>query len=221
MLSSACNPGLEATAEAADTLRIFQLYVRGDQTFVDDHVSRAIDNGYVAFCFTVDTAHYSRRERDIAKRYQTVGRRRVEGRRYQMELEWPAIKRIKARYKIPLIIKGIATADEAQKAALQDICSRSLAGFKALSVMLAPVLPALAERVARELFAADADFTWADAAVLPQRVAPFKHLMQRVEPQMLEDLFEPPAVLADPTRPRSTGPDGTVDLERYGWRPEP
>ena len=30
MLSSACNPGLEATAKAADTLRIFQLYVRGD-----------------------------------------------------------------------------------------------------------------------------------------------------------------------------------------------
>jgi len=53
-----------------------------------------------------------------------------------------------------VLAKGIATADEAQKAALQDICSRSLAGFKALSVMLAPVLPALAERVARELFAA-------------------------------------------------------------------
>ncbi len=95
-----------------------------------------------------------------------------------------------------VLAKGIATADDAQKAALQDICSRSLAGFKALSVMLAPVLPALAERVARELFAADADFTWADAAVLPQRVAPFKHLMQRVEPQMLEDLFEPPAAPA-------------------------
>src|SRR5262245_25184790 len=27
MLSSACNPGLEATAEAASSLRIFQLYV--------------------------------------------------------------------------------------------------------------------------------------------------------------------------------------------------
>lgn len=92
-----------------------------------------------------------------------------------------------------VLAKGLATADDAQKAALQDICSRSLAGFKALSVMLAPVLPSLAERVALELFGAQAPFTWADAAVLPQRVAPFKHLMQRVEPQMLEDLFEPPA----------------------------
>jgi hypothetical protein len=28
-------------------------------------------------------------------------------------------------------------------------------------------------------------------------------------------LFEPPAVLADPSRPRSAGPDGTVDLEEH------
>jgi isopentenyl diphosphate isomerase/L-lactate dehydrogenase-like FMN-dependent dehydrogenase len=30
--------------------RIFHLYVRGDETFVDDHVSRAVANGYAAFC---------------------------------------------------------------------------------------------------------------------------------------------------------------------------
>src|SRR6267143_325613 len=64
MLSSACNPGLEATAKAADNFRIFQLYVRGDDAFVDDHVKRALEHGYAAFCMTVDTAMYSRRERD-------------------------------------------------------------------------------------------------------------------------------------------------------------
>ena len=65
MLSSVSAPGLEKVAEAApDALRIFQLYVRGDDAFVEDHVSRAIANGYTAFCLTVDTAHYSRRERD-------------------------------------------------------------------------------------------------------------------------------------------------------------
>src|SRR5262245_4748849 len=45
MLSSVCNPGLEATATAAkDNYRIFQLYVRGDDAWVDDHVKRAKDN---------------------------------------------------------------------------------------------------------------------------------------------------------------------------------
>src|SRR5450759_1963625 len=73
MLSSVCDPGLEEVARTApDALRIFQLYVRGDDAFVEDHVNRAIANGYAAFCLTVDTAHYSRRERDLAKRYVTA-----------------------------------------------------------------------------------------------------------------------------------------------------
>src|SRR6266705_3327505 len=51
MLSSVCEPGLEAVAEAApDALRIYQLYVRGDAAYVDDHVRRAIAKGYSAFC---------------------------------------------------------------------------------------------------------------------------------------------------------------------------
>ncbi|CAM3915158.1 methionine--tRNA ligase [Bordetella muralis] len=103
-----------------------------------------------------------------------------------------------------VLAKGIGTADAAQKAALQDICSRSLAGFKALSVMLTPVLPALTDRVARELFGAQQSYTWADAAALPQHVAPFKHLMQRVDPAMLDQLFEPPAA-PEPVAPMPGG----------------
>ena len=79
MLSSVCNPGLEAVAKAADNFRIFQLYVRGDDAWVDDHVKRARDHGYAAFCLTVDTAVYSRRERDIAKRFVKPWRARASG----------------------------------------------------------------------------------------------------------------------------------------------
>jgi isopentenyl diphosphate isomerase/L-lactate dehydrogenase-like FMN-dependent dehydrogenase len=115
MLSSACEPGLEAIAEAApDGLRIYQLYVRGDAAFVDDHVARAIANGYAAFCLTVDTAVYSRRERDIAKRFVTAGRRRATGRSFQAALDWHTVKRIKSRFDIPLALKGIATAEDAR-----------------------------------------------------------------------------------------------------------
>src|SRR5271169_6126595 len=53
ILSSGAHPGLEKTAEASGAgFKIFQLYVRGDADWVDDHVRRAIDNGYDAFCFT-------------------------------------------------------------------------------------------------------------------------------------------------------------------------
>ncbi len=115
MLSSVCEPGLEAVAEAApNAARIFQLYVRGDEAWVDAIVSRAIANRYTAFCLTVDVAIYSRRERDIAKRHVTAGRRRVEGRKFQAALDWRTVERIKRQFNIPLAIKGVATAEDAR-----------------------------------------------------------------------------------------------------------
>ncbi len=115
MLSSVSDPGLEKVAEAApDALRMYQLYVRGDDAFVEDCVSRTIKNGYSAFCLTVDTAHYSRRERDIAKRYVRESRLRSTGGDFQKGLEWRTVKLIKDKFKIPLVIKGIATAEDAR-----------------------------------------------------------------------------------------------------------
>ncbi len=113
MLSSVCHPGLEAVAAAADNFRIFQLYVRGDDAWVDDHVKRARDHGYAAFCLTVDTASYSRRERDIATRYVKPWRQRATGFAYQAGLNWDHVKRYKDLHDLPLILKGIATAEDA------------------------------------------------------------------------------------------------------------
>src|SRR3982074_2575769 len=114
MLSSVCEPGLEDLAKAAPkALRLYQLYVRGDAAWVDDHVERALEHGYAAFALTVDTAHYSRRERDIAKRFVTAGRRRVQNRVAQASLDWRTVERIKRKVKIPLAIEGIATAEGA------------------------------------------------------------------------------------------------------------
>jgi isopentenyl diphosphate isomerase/L-lactate dehydrogenase-like FMN-dependent dehydrogenase len=115
MLSSVCEPGLEELAKVAPSaLRLYQLYVRGDAAWVDDHVERAIASGYSAFALTVDTAHYSRRERDIAKRFVTAGRRRVQNRAAQAGLDWRTVERIKGKFKIPLAIKGVATAEDAR-----------------------------------------------------------------------------------------------------------
>ncbi|HVQ77933.1 MAG TPA: alpha-hydroxy acid oxidase [Candidatus Binatia bacterium] len=113
MLSSACNPGLEATAAAADNFRIFQLYVRGDDTFVDSHVTRAREHGYAAFCLTVDSAWYSRRERDLARRFVKPWRQGATGMEYQAALSWDQVKRFKDRHDVALILKGIATSEDA------------------------------------------------------------------------------------------------------------
>jgi len=118
-VSSVAKPGLEATAQAAPaSRRIFQLYVRGDAAWVDDFGSRALAHGYEAFCFTVDTSMYGRRERDIAKRYVVGGRRHVvpEMERYQAAFDWDGVARFKAKHKLPIMLKGIATAEDAELA---------------------------------------------------------------------------------------------------------
>ncbi len=116
MLSSVSERSMEAVAAASAGPRVFQLYVRGDGTWVDDHVRRAVDAGYDAFCITVDTALYSRRERDIANRFAKPWRAAAGGMEFQAALSWNDIRRFKDKHAIPLILKGIATAEDAATA---------------------------------------------------------------------------------------------------------
>ena len=112
-----------------------------------------------------------------------------------------------------VMAKGIATAEQAQKDALQDICSRTLAGFKGLSVMLTAILPALTDRVARELFGLDRNFVWDDVAALPDHIAPFKHLMQRVDSAMVDELLAPPP--APVVLPGGQAIADTIDIKDF------
>jgi methionyl-tRNA synthetase len=83
----------------------------------------------------------------------------------------------------------VLAKDPAKHAELHAVCSRALHGFKLLTVLLAPVLPRTAERVARELFGFDRPFQWSDADSLPARIGPYAHLMTRVDPKQLDALF--------------------------------
>ncbi len=111
--SSVTSKGLEAVGEAATGPKVFQLYVRGDDAWVDDHVRRAVGSGYDAFCITVDSAIYSRRERDIANRFSKPWRGRAGGMEFQAALSWDNVRRFRDKHDVPLILKGIATAEDA------------------------------------------------------------------------------------------------------------
>ena len=113
MTSSTCLPGFEEVAKSVDYPKFFQLYIRGDKDWVDDNIKRAVDHDYVGICLTVDLDAYGRRERDLAKRYRTTSRQSASGFEHQMRFSWKDIDRIKSYCNLPIIIKGIATAEDA------------------------------------------------------------------------------------------------------------
>lgn len=120
-LSSTAKPGLEEVAAATDAPKIYQLYVRDDMGSVEDRIRRAIDAGYAAFCFTVDLDYYGRRERDLAKRHLTSSRKTASGEQHQAAFGWKEIEHIREKFDIPLILKGIATAEDAAMAVERGI----------------------------------------------------------------------------------------------------
>jgi methionyl-tRNA synthetase len=80
--------------------------------------------------------------------------------------------------------------DPARREELHRVCSDAVHAFFALTVYLAPMLPATALRVARELFGLSREPTFDDRRTRPKRIRPFKHLITRVEERQLDELFD-------------------------------
>jgi methionyl-tRNA synthetase len=73
------------------------------------------------------------------------------------------------------------------------VCTVCIEAFRLLSIYLKPVLPALVGEV--EAFLKVPPLVMADASSLlgAHQIGDYKHLMQRVDPKLLDALFEPPA----------------------------
>ncbi|NLF25136.1 MAG: methionine--tRNA ligase subunit beta, partial [Deltaproteobacteria bacterium] len=71
---------------------------------------------------------------------------------------------------------------------LRLVCTRSLQGFHLISVLLAPVLPDLTQRVARDLFGLPRVFKWEDCKQPPLEVRPYQHLAVRIDIKQVKDL---------------------------------
>jgi isopentenyl diphosphate isomerase/L-lactate dehydrogenase-like FMN-dependent dehydrogenase len=115
-VSTATLPALEETAKATETPKIFQLYVHGDEQWVEDIIGRVKSSGYAALALTVDVAHYSRRERPMLSRYVPPTRRvgSAPERRFQAQLTWDTLDKIKELAGLPFMLKGVQTAEDAE-----------------------------------------------------------------------------------------------------------
>ncbi|MEO1264386.1 MAG: alpha-hydroxy acid oxidase, partial [Pseudomonadota bacterium] len=115
MMSSVTQQTMEAVRAATAGPLVYQLYVRGDADFVDNEIAKCQDLGFDGFCITVDTQHYSRRERDISKRFIKSWRHADPTMiTSQMAFNWSDIARIRPSIKVPFALKGIGTPEDAR-----------------------------------------------------------------------------------------------------------
>lgn len=82
---------------------------------------------------------------------------------------------------------------EGQDAVLQDVCTVCIEAFRLLTIYLKPVLPALTAQVESFLRIEPLVSTDAHRALGAHTIGDYQHLMQRVDPKLLDALFEPPA----------------------------
>ena len=122
ILSSSCAPDFETVAQEVPGPRVYQLYLSGDQAWLDDQIERTIASGYVGFCLTADTQVYSRRERDLMKGYVPMQARTATGTmldpggvNYQSTMSWDLVAHIKEKFDIPLIVKGVMNPEDAKR----------------------------------------------------------------------------------------------------------
>ncbi len=113
-ISTAAKPSIEAAQQAVQQPLIFQLYIRDGRKWIEDILDRAKAAGYRALCVTVDRAWYGRRERDLISR--AAVREGFGDPRYQASITWSDLVWMKERMKAPLIVKGIATAEDGRLA---------------------------------------------------------------------------------------------------------
>ena len=105
---------------------------------------------------------------------------------------------------------------EGQDARLHDVCSTSIEAFRLLSLALKPVLPALVAQVEAFLNIAPLQFAQRDQRMgAGHTIGTYQHLLQRVDPTMLEALFEPPPEVVPATIPGGEPIAETISIDDF------
>ena len=135
--STFADPPLDVVRAKVDHPLILGLYVRGDLAWLDQAVDEAKAARCVAITVVTEAPYYSRRERDLINRFRSRGSKSgtyaatqkvlreggpseavaaAEARMITARLTWKTIERIRQRSSLPVILKGIATGEDARLA---------------------------------------------------------------------------------------------------------
>ncbi|KAE9603108.1 hypothetical protein Lal_00018613 [Lupinus albus] len=138
-LSSWATSSVEEVASTGPGIRFFQLYVYKDRNVVTQLVRRAERAGFKAIALTVDTPLLGRREADIKNRFTLPGHltlKNFEGLdlgkldktsdsglasyvagQVDRSLSWKDVKWLQTITSLPILVKGVLTAEDARIAA--------------------------------------------------------------------------------------------------------
>lgn len=137
-LSSWGTSSVEEVASTGPGVRFFQLYVLKDRNVVKQLVRRAENAGFKAIALTVDTPKLGRREADIKNRFTLPSHltlKNFEGldlgkldktddsglasyaaNQIDRSLSWKDVKWLQTITKLPILVKGVLTAEDTRLA---------------------------------------------------------------------------------------------------------
>jgi len=172
VVSTMASHRLEAVADAAPGPKWFQLYCYRDREVTRSLVERATAAGYRAICITVDLPRVGHRERDTRSGFHlpqhaqpanfagVVSHSRDEFAAYigslvDPSLTWDLVPWLRSVTELPIVLKGIMTAEDAQRAAAHGVDGiivsnhggRQLDGVPATVDVLAEVVAATAGKL--------------------------------------------------------------------------
>ena len=119
----------EVAAAAPNAPRWLQIYVFQDRAVSDDVIAQALENGFTALVLTADLPVYGIRHRETRTGFEppeddmpAIVAARARGGDDQEHhslallesgLEWDYVTELRERWKVPVIVKGLVTAEDA------------------------------------------------------------------------------------------------------------
>ena len=168
VVSTLSSYPLEEIAAASSGPRWFQLYAYRDWGLTRELVERAEAAGYAALCLTVDGSIPGVRERDARNRFRLPSDLRAGNFAHRMPdapdgsallkyvadqfdpaLTWDSVDRLRSLSKLPVLVKGVLTAEDARLAVERGVAGIVVSnhGGRQIDTAIAPA-DALSEVVA-------------------------------------------------------------------------
>jgi len=171
VVSTVATVGIEDIVQAASQPVWFQLYVQRDRSFTRDLVQRAEDAGCKALCVTVDTPVGGARNRETRAKFalpaglslpnlrglqkhardHATDEHTIYSTLFEPTLTWRDIEWLCSVARVPVLLKGVLAADDAERAIATGAAGVIVSNHGARNldtvVATADVLPRIVETV--------------------------------------------------------------------------